>query len=142
MKNYYQIRWKISECYDRIDFLQSQNSKLEKNLDELYILKQNYNMVEDRYGEYNYKKNIQAKKIGEIIPDFKFAKRLSDNLIEIINGNESKKAAQSISLTQNKIIKKIMSVQEEISDNQKEINYLRHKISDLEYQLRTINFDI
>lgn len=142
MNNYYEIWQEINICYDRIYFLQFQNNKLENKLNELYELKQNYNMVENRYNEYNYQKNIQAKKIRETIPNFKFAKRLSESLIETINGKESKKAVQSICLMQNKITRKVENIQDEISDNKREINYLKNKVSELEYQLRIINFNM
>ena len=43
---------------------------------------------------------------------------------------------------QNKITRKVENIQDEINDNKREINYLKNKVSELEYQLRIINFNM
>lgn len=136
MSNYNRITQKITTCNRELYSFENSISRLTAELNELSYLKQKYMSVAQVFDEYNHVKYQQAKDVTNCIPNFRFAKSLSDSIINIVNGSSYQSSRIDIDDKLYKIDHKTQEVEQEISNCKASIYRLQNEISNLEYTLK------
>ncbi len=86
MLHSYDIRRQIDLYNNKIFHSHDQMRIFKNQLEELYSLKSHYINIKNTFHEYQYNHRNKAKRIEECIPHFKFSKRFSETIIEVVNG--------------------------------------------------------
>ena len=129
-QRYYEINNSISKYTNQIN--------INKRINELVVIKRKLKQSNDKFEGYI---NIKRRKFETLKNNYyntKFAKSYSEEMLGFIKGRETSKARQNIENAIYEVQNKSNRLEYELEELKRNNNILRNRITDLEYEKRSI----
>lgn len=137
-QRYYEINNSISKYTNQININNEEITKISKRINELVVIKRKLKQSNDKFEGYI---NIKRRKFEMLKNNYyntKFAKSCSEEMLGFIKGRETSKARQNIENAIYEVQNKSNRLEYELEELKRNNNILRNRITDLEYEKRSI----
>ena len=137
-QRYYEINNSISKYTNQININNEEITKISKRINELVVIKRKLKQSNDKFEGYI---NIKRRKFEMLKNNYyntKFAKSCSEEMLDFIKGRETSKARQNIENAIYEVQNKSNRLEYELEELKRNNNILRNRITDLEYEKRSI----